>query len=152
MVDIDPQLTGGCACGKVNYNIYTNKIFGVGNCHCSTCRKSSGAPYVTAAFIPAKAMIVIGESNMFQTTTASGNIMNRYFCGKCGSHLYGQSTATDLIRPVLVASLDYKYRKDLEPDFDFWWSEALDSTPINKEIYTFASQFTHFPPKGGTDD
>jgi hypothetical protein len=35
------QLTGGCLCGAIRYEI--DRVFDVMYCHCSRCRKATGA-------------------------------------------------------------------------------------------------------------
>ena len=44
----DVKMTGGCMCGAVRYEI-TGDSFGVGHCHCHSCRKHNGAAVVTLA-------------------------------------------------------------------------------------------------------
>lgn len=39
-------LEGGCLCGAVRYRV-TGKPYHVTHCHCSMCRRASGAPLVT---------------------------------------------------------------------------------------------------------
>src|ERR1044071_3582944 len=40
------KLNGGCLCGGLRYEI-EEPPFGIVDCHCVDCRRSSGAPYVT---------------------------------------------------------------------------------------------------------
>jgi hypothetical protein len=77
-------LSGGCQCGAVRY-----EVDGVPQhaalCHCSDCRKSSGAPMVAwAAFAEAEFKVIKGE---VKTINSSGASM-RSFCGDCGTGLY----------------------------------------------------------------
>jgi hypothetical protein len=77
-------LSGGCQCGAVRY-----EVDGVPQhsalCHCSDCRKSSGAPMVAwAAFAEAEFKVTKGEA---KTINSSGASM-RSFCGDCGTGLY----------------------------------------------------------------
>jgi hypothetical protein len=61
------HLAGGCLCGAVRYEI--ERVFDVMYCHCSRCRKTTGAPVVACAY----------------ASSAEGD---RCFCGECGSALY----------------------------------------------------------------
>jgi hypothetical protein len=77
-------LSGGCHCGAVRY-----EVDGVPQhaalCHCSDCRKSSGAPMVAwAAFAAAEFKVTKGEA---KTINSSGASM-RSFCPDCGTGLY----------------------------------------------------------------
>lgn len=75
---------GGCHCGAVRYEV-SGEPQHVALCHCSDCRKSSGAPMVAwAAFAEDKFKLVEGEPMTFNS---SGSAM-RSFCPKCGSGLY----------------------------------------------------------------
>lgn len=75
---------GGCHCGAVRYEV-SGEPQHVALCHCSDCRKSSGAPMVAwAAFAEDQFKLVEGEPMTFNS---SGSAM-RSFCPKCGSGLY----------------------------------------------------------------
>ena len=75
---------GGCHCGAVRYEV-GGAAQHVALCHCSDCRKSSGAPMVAwAAFAEDQFKLVEGEPMTFNS---SGSAM-RSFCPKCGSGLY----------------------------------------------------------------
>ncbi len=75
---------GGCHCGAVRYEV-SGEPQHVALCHCSDCRKSSGAPMVAwAAFTEDQFKLVEGETVTFNS---SGSAM-RSFCPKCGSGLY----------------------------------------------------------------
>ncbi len=75
---------GGCHCGAVRYEV-NGEPQHVALCHCSDCRKSSGAPMVAwAAFTEDQFKLVEGEPVTFNS---SGSAM-RSFCPKCGSGLY----------------------------------------------------------------
>ena len=43
-------ITGGCLCGELRYEI-TGPVSIVANCHCTMCRRASGAPFVTWAVV-----------------------------------------------------------------------------------------------------
>ena len=97
------DLTGGCHCGAVRY-----KVVGVPQhvalCHCSDCRKSSGAPMVAwAAFSEADFTVTAGE---LVTFNSSGSAL-RSFCGKCGTGLvYRNADFLPGIVDIQSATLD----------------------------------------------
>ena len=75
---------GGCHCGAVRYEV-SGEPQHIALCHCTDCRKSSGAPMVAwAAFTEDQFKLVEGEPVTFNS---SGSAM-RSFCPKCGSGLY----------------------------------------------------------------
>lgn len=80
--------TGGCLCRSVRYEV--DRVFDVIYCHCSQCRRSSGAPVLVTAAVAGDAFQVTdGSPNVFPTSATGRS----YFCGKCGTGLYGEFLA-----------------------------------------------------------
>ena len=74
-------LQGGCQCGAVRYEVNGTPQH-VALCHCSDCRKSSGAPMVAwAAFAENEFTMLQGDLTTFNS---SGTAL-RSFCPKCGT-------------------------------------------------------------------
>lgn len=89
------NLTGSCLCGAVEFEAKDNFLY-AGYCHCSRCRKSSGATGVAVGALPvADFKITKGSDDITkhirsETTTAC-------FCKHCGSRLFGEKPGTELI-------------------------------------------------------
>ena len=80
-------IEGGCHCGAIRYEV-SGDAKHVALCHCSDCRRSSGAPMVAwAAFDESQFEVTKGEPATFNS---SGTAM-RSFCPSCGSGLYYRS-------------------------------------------------------------
>lgn len=79
------NVKGSCLCGGIRYQI--NGAFGrVVNCHCSICRKATGAAFRTRAAIPATAFRWLsGEDLLSRYDSSPGE--TRTFCRVCGSTL-----------------------------------------------------------------
>lgn len=78
------KLSGGCHCGAIRYEI-DGKVEHAGLCHCSDCRRASGAPMVAwAAFRDKDFTVTQGKA---VTRNSSGKSM-RSFCGQCGTGLW----------------------------------------------------------------
>jgi hypothetical protein len=77
--------TGGCLCKSIRYKI--DSVFDVIYCHCNQCRRSSGAPVLLCAAVAGDAFRVNEGTPTAYRTSSSGC---SYFCGKCGSGLYGK--------------------------------------------------------------
>lgn len=74
---------GGCHCGAVRYEV-TGDPRHVALCHCTDCRRASGAPMVAwAAFDAAAVTVTRGDP---RTRNSSGASM-RSFCSRCGTGL-----------------------------------------------------------------
>ncbi len=92
---------GGCFCGKVRYRA-DGEPLRVMHCHCTICRRTSGAPVVTWITFPSGALTwTKGTPASLKSTPPA----TRYFCGACGSHMvFIVDGAKEL--DVTVGSLD----------------------------------------------
>ncbi len=74
-------MKGGCHCGAIVFKTNTEPYW-IGACHCTDCRKISGAPYlVFAGFNEGKVEILKGEPKQY----SSSEKVNRSFCENCAS-------------------------------------------------------------------
>lgn len=74
---------GGCHCGAVRYEMPGEAIHQA-LCHCSDCRRHSGAPMVAWGLVRTEDFKVTGET----TAYASSEHGRRLFCGACGTSLF----------------------------------------------------------------
>lgn len=56
------------------------------HCHCSQCRRLSGAAWTTWVSVP-KAAVAIQERQALRSFAATANV-TRHFCGQCGTHVF----------------------------------------------------------------
>jgi hypothetical protein len=77
------MLQGGCYCGAVRYET-AGAPFHRTTCHCSICRRTTGAPFVTWFSVPRSDFkIVQGTPARFRSTPKG----MRSFCVRCGTQL-----------------------------------------------------------------
>ena len=77
------MIEGGCFCGAIRYQIDDGEYLAA-NCHCSMCRKTSAAPFVTWLVVPVAAFrYTTGEPKELHSSKTG----KRYFCAECGSPL-----------------------------------------------------------------
>lgn len=97
------NLSGGCHCGAVRYEVKGEPQH-VALCHCSDCRRASGAPMVAwAAFAEDEFTVLSGE---VRTRNSSGASM-RSFCPECGTGLFFRNAeALPGIVDIQSATLD----------------------------------------------
>jgi hypothetical protein len=80
---------GGCFCGCVRYRV-TGAVKFVAHDHCSICRRTSGAAFVTWCGVKEEQLALVdGDGDL--TTFASSADAQRQFCKRCGSHLFFRS-------------------------------------------------------------
>jgi hypothetical protein len=96
------MLEGGCFCGFVRYQADGPPSQGT-NCHCSICRRTSGAPFVAWLTVPAAGFRFRSGR---PTSFASSDHGTRTFCPRCGTPLTFQSTRFPQEIDVTTCSLD----------------------------------------------
>ncbi len=114
-------LAGGCFCGRLRYRIDAPPQASV-NCHCTMCRRTSAAPFVTWLIV---------DKNAFHytrgkpTTLASSATGTRYFCAECGTPVVCINSAHPEWVDVTVGSLDdpnaFPPTKDFYEDTRLSW-------------------------------
>jgi hypothetical protein len=98
--------TGGCTCGDVRYELAEDPIFQL-VCHCADCQKASGSAFAEILVVAADRLSITGsEAKFFAVKAESGRIMNRGFCGKCGSPLMIRRAETPQVAFLHAGSLD----------------------------------------------
>ncbi len=97
---------GGCLCGEVRYQA-TGSSHTCYSCHCRDCQYITGGSPNNAIFIP-KAILTIhkGIPSSYTSKSDSGSCITRFFCGTCGTSLYGQSEIYQDSIVLKVGSLD----------------------------------------------
>jgi hypothetical protein len=123
------MLEGGCFCGFVRYR--ANAIpFHETSCHCSICRRTSGAPFVTWLSVPgADFAFTAGQPARFRSSDHG----TRSFCPRCGTPLTFESSRAPGELDVTTCSLDVPER--VPPRDHTWtsaqlsWVELPDSKP-----------------------
>jgi hypothetical protein len=74
---------GQCHCGAVRYEM-SNQAIHQALCHCSDCRRHSGAPMVAWGLVARDQITIEGETKEY----ASSGHGRRHFCPKCGTSLF----------------------------------------------------------------
>ncbi|HYC04682.1 MAG TPA: GFA family protein [Azospirillaceae bacterium] len=123
-------LEGGCLCGAVRYRIEGGlKAAGATYCHCSLCRKASGAPVMAWATFPTAALWVTqGTPASYQATPTA----LRQFCRDCGTQLFFSYTVGEPELDVSIASLDTP--EAVRPSYHIWAAETLPWLDITDEL------------------
>ena len=79
------MLAGKCLCGAVEYAVADAFVYAA-NCHCSQCRRATGAAFKPFAGIErAKLRVTRGGDSLLTFGDATGNDVR---CKRCGSFLY----------------------------------------------------------------
>ena len=123
------MLLGGCFCGAIRYAA-GGKTFYETNCHCTICRRTTGAPFVAwFTVLRTQFRFTQGEPTSFQSSPGC----SRSFCPSCGSQLTFLTGSAPEEIDVTIATLDSP--EALRPHDHIFtssqlpWIELADSLP-----------------------
>lgn len=116
------MLVGGCLCGAVRYRVTASPSVTV-NCHCSMCRRQSGAAFLTYFTVDTEAFLI--ESGELRRHRSSEGA-ERSHCGTCGSPLtFIFDAAPDRVW-VTVGTLDTP--AEVKPSQDWYVDDKIEWT------------------------
>jgi hypothetical protein len=98
------MLTGGCFCGRLRYEADAAP-FNQTHCHCSICRRTTGAPYVAWFSVARERFRLKGEPTRFRSSGKA----TRSFCPECGTQITFELDGTDEV-DINTSSLDQPER------------------------------------------
>ncbi|WP_354700725.1 hypothetical protein DSM112329_01011 [Paraconexibacter sp. AEG42_29] len=84
---VDP-VHGSCLCGGVRYAV-TAPFRRANLCHCSRCRKHSGAAASAQGRVPREGFELIRGADLLTVWRPDDGGMAKVFCRTCGSSLFG---------------------------------------------------------------
>jgi len=93
---------GGCLCGAVRYRVSGEPLC-ISHCHCTYCRRATGAPFITWATLASEHVAFIQGQPAFHRSSAD---VRRGFCAACGSTLSYQSDTHPEEIDIAAATLD----------------------------------------------
>jgi len=126
------MIQGGCFCGAIRYELDPTGGLIV-NCHCTMCRKTSGAPYVTWIIVARdRFKLVAGEPGVLRSSDHG----SRRFCTQCGTPITFTTTKRPENVDVTVGSLDDPApcapTEDVYIEGKLEWVHGLESPPDSK--------------------
>lgn len=81
------KITGGCLCGGVRYEV-RGKFLRAGHCHCSRCRRHSGAAVGTQGRVRREDFVLLSGGDLVRSYRPDDGAV-KAFCKVCGSSLFG---------------------------------------------------------------
>ena len=101
---MDKPLTGRCLCGGVRFEIAL-PFRRASHCHCSRCRRHSGAFGLTQGRVPREGFTLLQGKELIRVYRPEGG-MAKAFCSVCGSSLFGGTWPEGPEVSVRFGSLD----------------------------------------------
>ncbi|CBQ72211.1 conserved hypothetical protein [Sporisorium reilianum SRZ2] len=133
-------LTGSCLCGQVQVTVKDSGLpLKPAVCRCTNCQQTGGSVFSLVSILPEEHVQFTGETKSYADKTSdSGNVLQRHFCGTCGSQVQSVSPAyagMAIIKMGLFAQSD-GWDKDIEaPVAQIFtknkksWETLLDGVP-----------------------
>ena len=96
------DILGGCLCGSIRYRLGAESLR-TAHCHCSQCRRASGAAFLTRVAFPADSFAFFqGEPAIYRASAKA----ERTFCPNCGTPLTFRHTESTPQIDVTAGSLE----------------------------------------------
>jgi hypothetical protein len=97
------RLSGGCLCGAVQYSVHDEFEYAL-NCHCSQCRRATGAAFKSFAGIEkTKLHITKGHGRLLIFGEAMAHDVR---CKRCGSFLFSVVRDAEYVHVNLGTLMD----------------------------------------------
>lgn len=127
------EFEGGCLCGAIRYKSTVAPVRAV-ICHCSMCRRHSGAPALAFVHFPLEAFSWLNEEPV---RYRSSRFAERGFCPTCGSTItMYEKILADRVQ-VTLGSLDQPER--VNPDDHVWTQEQIEWFEIRDDLPRFSA-------------
>ncbi len=133
------SINGQCLCGQVKYEL-DNQPGVMGICHCKNCQRQAGSAYSTLAAVPSPEFkFTRGQPKLYEDKdTNSGNTVQRYFCGNCGSPIYSALSAQPDMVYLKTGTLDDTAA--FKPQFQAWCDSKQDWVTLEEGVPAMATQ------------
>jgi hypothetical protein len=132
-------ISGQCLCGEIKYQL-ENPPSMSGVCHCKNCQRQAGSAFSTIAGVAiADFSITSGKPKLYaDSDTKSGNSVERFFCGNCGSPIYSAlSSQTEMVY-IKTGTLDDT--SSFTPQFHVWCDTKQNWVELDKDVPQIATQ------------
>jgi hypothetical protein len=131
-------INGGCHCGAIRYQI-DGEVIVHALCHCTDCRRHSGAPMVGWTMYRQEAFKIVKGTPKVYASSASGR---RHFCPDCGTGLF---YINDQMLPGIVdiQSATYDDPNAIPPRAQIQVADRIGWMKSAHEL----PEFERFPPK-----
>jgi hypothetical protein len=117
---------GSCLCGGVRYAV-TAPFLRANFCHCSRCRKHTGAAASTQGRVPRAAFALLSGADLLRVYQP-GEGMVKAFCGACGSSLFGGTWPDGPEVSIRLGTLDDD--PGIAPEFHNFAADAPAWLPV----------------------
>ncbi len=130
-------ISASCNCGAVGF-AFEGRAQGVFLCHCSICRRATGANGIAVVLVPNEHFRwTQGEAQIAQWTKP-GSQWETWFCKTCGSRLPGRNDPQRMFIPAGLlpgSGLGLQVRAHIWVGSKAEWDEPGDQAPQYEQAY-----------------
>ena len=137
----DTVFEGGCLCGAIRYRAAAPPMRAV-ICHCSMCRKHTGAPIGSFVHFPIDSFTWLSEQ---PTRYRSSEFAERGFCSQCGSTVAMHEEVLNDRVQVALGSLDQPDRVSINDHV--WTEDQISWFEIKDDLPRFRQSSSAVPTK-----
>ena len=101
----NPPYTGSCLCGAVKWKLDARPL-AVNACHCTDCKKTTGATNVVMLIASNDAFSFTGEIHAYRKRADSGRELDIQRCAKCGTRMFHHNLASNALVFIAAGTLD----------------------------------------------
>ncbi|HKX35586.1 MAG TPA: GFA family protein [Rhizorhapis sp.] len=101
----DPPYMGSCLCGAVRWKLEARPL-AVNACHCTDCKKMTGATNVIMLIATNEDFSFTGETHAYRKRADSGRELDIKRCAKCGTRMFHHNLASNALVFIAAGTLD----------------------------------------------
>lgn len=131
----DFHAAGGCLCGAVRFEASARPMR-ASYCHCTLCRRHTGAPVMLGVVFARADVAVTGASRSY-ASSASGR---RHFCATCGASLF--FTFEDVPERLEIMAGAFDDPSFIAPIFHLHTAERIACFDVVDDLPRFAHGHT----------
>jgi hypothetical protein len=101
----NPPYSGSCLCGQVRWTLSARPL-AVNACHCTDCKKTTGATNVVMLIAKSEDFSSSGETHAYRKRADSGRELDIQRCAKCGTRMFHHNLASNALVFIAAGTLD----------------------------------------------
>jgi len=126
--------SGGCFCGEIRFSSEADPVE-TGYCHCSICRRTTGAPLLAfASFAVETFAYTKGEPQIFGTSSKG----QREFCCICGTQICFRESGVASTVDVNSGALDEI--NGVAPEYHIYTSSRVDWLELDDQLPKYKNE------------
>ncbi|OAG02580.1 uncharacterized protein CC84DRAFT_1261312 [Paraphaeosphaeria sporulosa] len=143
--DTTIEAYGSCLCRAIIFTL-TGAPLNTVLCHCSNCGHASGVGFMANSFYAADQLQIKSQPSStlktyIDTNTDSGAVLQRQFCGDCGSPLFTRNEKMEGFVVVCSGALEREMGREWKPAMELWckgrrgWVPEIEGTKMFEEMF-----------------